>query len=894
MSIKPDNNTGAAQPVTPASQRTGWHALSVSQTVAELGTDADRGLGAEEAERRLEEHGPNQLAQDRRWSRAKRLGAQFNDALIWLLLAAAAVSALVLGAWFDASAIAAIVILNAAIGYAQESKADRALAGLRDLEAPEATIVRGGRTSRIDARALVPGDLIHIEAGDQVPADARLVQTARLVANEAALTGESIPVSKTTTPVGPEAGVGDRKSMVWAGTTAVSGRGRAVVTGTGAGTEMGRIAALFGDEQPITPLQVELGRVGRRLGVIAVSAAALIFGAGLIRSFPVETMALTAVALAVAAIPEGLPAVVTVSLAGGLQRMAQRNAVVRRLPAVETLGAVDVICTDKTGTLTAAELKVGAVALPDGREGPESLETDHRAARSLAATAALCNDAYRSTEGLDGDPTEIALLKALQEARIDFDEVREAHERVDEAAFDGGRKAMSTLHAEGDGYVLRVKGAPETLLEKSTAMAAADGDRPLTDGERRRLLEKAEQLAASGMRTLAFASRALESRPENPIDEERDLRFDGMVGLNERVRAEAPDAIRRAAEAGVTTVMVTGDHLTTAAAVGEAVGLEPGEKMSGRDLSAVGADELARSIRGYRVFARVDPADKVKIIEAWKGAGATVAMTGDGVNDAPALHRADIGVAMGSGTDVARESAAMVLADDNYATIVSAIAEGRRLFSNLRNVVHYLLSANASEVIYVLAGFLIFGHLGEPILAIQLLWINLMSDALPAIALGAGAEARDLMKDRPGEGRNVLSARNLTVLLGQGTILASAAMAAMLIGAHALSLDPEAVRTMVFSTLVFSQLLHSLSVRAGSGPMRRPGRFLAGSILGSAAMQFVIVYSPIGARIFHTQPLGADAMMWAVAASAASMAAVRALNVTLGRLRAKPLPEVKP
>jgi Ca2+-transporting ATPase len=344
-----------------------------------------------------------------------------------------------------------------------------------------------------------------------------------------------------------------------------------------------------------------------------------------------------------------------------------------------------------------------------------------------------------------------------------------------------------------------------------------------------------------------------------------------------------PEAIGHAADAGVTTVMVTGDHATTARAVADSVGLGPGRVMNGHELSEITADELTMSIREYRVFARVDPADKVKIIEAWKTSGATVAMTGDGVNDAPALHRADIGVAMGSGTDVARESSAMVLADDNYATIVSAISEGRRLFNNLRNVVHYLLSANASEVLYVLSGFLLFGFLGEPILAVQLLWINLMSDALPAIALGMDPMARDLMKDKPGQGRDVLSGRNLTILLVQGTVLAAAAMAAMLGGSYALDLDQETVRTMVFSTLVFSQLLHALSVRAGSGKMRRPGPLLVASLLSSAVLQLIVVYTDLGNTVFHTVPLSLAALTWVLTTSAASMGLVRLLNLAIGR-----------
>lgn len=862
--------------------RQAWSARHLDDLLAELETHLEHGLKSAEASARLDVYGPNRISEPARWTRLKRLASQFNDVLIWLLLAAAVVSGFVLGSWVDSGAIAAIVVLNAAIGYAQESRADSALESLRELEAPVATVVRDGVVSSIDARRLVPGDVVLVEVGDQVPADGRLGQAVRLAANEAALTGESIPVVKSTEPTPKGVGVGDQTSMLFAGTTVVSGRGKLVVTQTGPSTEMGQIAALFSQGQPTTPLQLELARVGRRLGVVALGAATIIFGAGVIRSFPIETMALTAVALAVAAIPEGLPAVVTVSLAGGLQRMARRNAIVRRLPAVETLGAVDVICTDKTGTLTANELKVGEIVLADGRTGLELLATDGGAPGALASAAALCNDVYSSREGLIGDPTEIALIEALRQAGISHEDLREIAPRLDEAGFDGRRKRMSTLHPAGDEYVLYTKGAPEVVIARSSSFFGADGPVSLDESKRAKQHRIAERLAADGMRTLAFALRRLPDRPEDPADEEAELCLIGLVGLNERIRPEVPSAIERAGEAGVNTVMVTGDHATTARAVAHAVGLGDGQLMEGHDLSATTAEELTPQIADYRVFARVDPADKVKIIDAWKRSGATVAMTGDGVNDAPALHRADIGVAMGSGTDVARESSAMVLADDNYATIVTAIAEGRRIFNNLRNVVHYLLSANASEVIYVLTGFLIFGHLGEPLLAVQLLWINLMSDAMPAISLGMDLPTRDVMKDRPGQGRDVLSARNVGLLLGQGTILAAAAVLAMVIGSFGFDLDHVAVRTMVFSTLVFSQLLHALSVRAGAGPWRRPGRLMFWSLLGAAALQFLVVYTPVGQQILRTVPLDAGAMAVTIGASVLSMLLVRRLNRGLG------------
>ena len=845
-----------------------WHSADVAEIVVVLDTDLDSGLDDAEALRRLAAHGPNQLVTGERWVRLKRLAAQFQDVLVWLLLVAAAVSGILLDAWVDAAAIAVIVVLNAAIGYAQEAQAQTALERLREMEAPRAVVVRDGMVASLPASDLVPGDVVVVEAGERIPADARVVWDLRLVVNEAPLTGESMPVVKTSDPIDADTLLADRTSMVYSGTTVVAGRGRAVVTATGMSTEVGRIAGLFSDEEPETPLQVELARIGKRLALLATGAAVVIFAAGLARSFPVERMTLTAVAVAVAAIPEGLPAVITISLAGGLQRMARRNAVVRRLPAVETLGVVDVICTDKTGTLTAPELEVGEwwsatgnVSHPDDPTG------------WLSKIAGLCNDAVRSTDGWSGDPTETALLHALEADGVDLDHLTSRYPRLDEAAFDGRRKRMSTLHATGDGYVLLVKGAPEVLVS-----LADGGSLPGEEDLRESMLDQVDDMARRGMRTLAFAMRDMDHIPDDPADSESHLRMIGMVGLQERIRPEVPSAVARAMGAGVRTVMVTGDHAATAGAVAEATGIGAAGLIDGAQLSGMSVEELTATVTDHHVYARVDPADKVKIIEAWQAAGAKVAMTGDGVNDAPALHRADIGVAMGSGTDVARESAAMVLTDDNYSTIVDAVAEGRRLFSNLRNVVHYLLSANASEVFFVLVGFLAFGFIGEPLLAIQLLWINLISDALPAISLGMERPTRDLMADPPGRGRDVLSLRNTLELLAQGALLAACAVAVLLVGTYALDLDHSSVQTMVFTTLVFSQLLHAFSIRSRSATATgwvRPGWLMIWSITGSALLQLLVVYTPVGNTLLKTAPIGLEAMAWTAGLSVLSMVLVR-------------------
>jgi P-type Ca2+ transporter type 2C len=873
MTTTPDAEPTTAPPA--------WHSKSISEVAAQLGTDPKDGLDRTVATDRLRRHGPNVLAPPERWARLRIIADQFNDVLVWLLVAAASVSGVLLGAWIDAAAIGAIVLLNAAIGYAQESRAHSALARLSAMEAPAAKVVRSGTVLEVPTREVAPGDLVIVEAGDKVPADGRVSFAIRMVVDEAPLTGESMPVPKDAEACPEDTILADRSSMIYAGTTVVAGRGQALIVATGRQTEMGRIAELF-EGHPSTPLEEDLTRIGRRLAAMAAITALLVLAVGLVRSFPVETMILTAVALAVAAIPEGLPTVITISLAGGLQRMARRNAVVRRLAAVEALGAVDVICTDKTGTLTLPELEVGEVVMADGRTGFDSLHSKDRAARLLLSSSILCNDAYLSEAGWKGDPTEVALVKAVERQGFDVSAMRDAFPRLDEAGFDGRRKRMSTVHSIDGDLLLLVKGAPEVLIARSGASAAGDELAVIDDAARESVVRVAESMASRGIRTLGFAAKPLVRRPEDPADEEQDLIYLGMAGLTEQIRPEVPDAVKTAASAGVRTVIVTGDHATTGSAVADRIGLTEGKTLTGRELSRLTADDLAADIGAYRVFARVDPTDKVKIVEAWQRSGARVAMTGDGVNDAPALNRADIGVAMGSGTDVARDASAIVLTDDNYATIVAAIAEGRRLFANLRNVVHYLLSANAAEVFYVLVGFLVFGHLGEPLLAVQILWINLVTDAMPAVALGMDQPLSDPMRHPPGSGRDILGRRNLTLLVVQGILLAGGALAALMLGTTALGLDHSGARTMVFTTLVFAQLLHALSIRANSVPrgekVGRPGRLLVSSLVGSAALHLAVIYSPVGDNFFRTVRLEPLELLVAAACAVVSMLAIRILG----------------
>jgi len=652
---------------------------------------------------------------------------------------------------------------------------------------------------------------------------------------------------------------------------------------TGADTEVGKIAGALGGDEPPTPLQVELDSVGRRLAVLAATTAALVFLVGWVRGNPAESMFLTAVALAVAAIPEGLPAVVTITLSGGVQRMAERNAIVRRLPAVEALGAASVICTDKTGTITRNEIRVQEVLLADRRIEPEGLGADERD-RWFLEVAGLCNDASRTESGWAGDPTEIALAVACEMAGRDPAAIRAASPRIDEFAFDSGRKRMSTLHRMDGGVLLAVKGAPEEVVDRCTRIQTADGVEALSPERRRADLDVAAGLAERGWRTLALAYRVDADAPSDAGTAERDLVLVAIVGMSDEVRPEAGPAVEEATTAGVAVVMVTGDHEITARAVATEVGiLGDGEVMPGSRLRRLTAEDLATDVERYRVYSRIDPLDKVKIVEAWRSRGRIVAMTGDGVNDAPALRAADIGVAMGSGTDVARESAAMVLADDNFATIVAAVREGRSIFGNLRTVVAFLLGSNASEVLLMFFGFMLFGALGEPLLATQLLWINLVTDGLPALALGVDPPDPTVMDRGPQTERRMLGRRRLTTLAGHGAVMATAGLGVLVLGYFALGYEWETVRTLVFTALVLVQLAYALAIRGTAsvnGPERNP--WLLWAILVSTGLQLIVVYVPVGQALFDTVAIPVAG--WGVIAGAVA-AAFASIRLAPTRLR---------
>ncbi len=860
----------SARPRPSEPARPGLPGTAAFGTDPDLGPDPDTGLDPSEAEGRLRRFGPNELPPPHREHWPARLFRQLRDPMALLLMAAAAVSGLALREAESAVAILAIVVLNAVIGLVQEGKAARALEALRAMETPVARVVRGGRRLEVPARDVVPGDAVLLAAGDRVPADLRLVRTTALETDESLLTGESLPVAKgpgTAPPRDLLDAEAEARSAAFAGTLVTRGTGTGIAVATGPSTELGKIAASLGVPEAATPLQAELARVSGRLGTIAIGIAAAVFGLTLLRvgvsgdSF--QRSFLTAVALAVAAVPEGLATVVTVALALGVRRMAARGAIVRRLPAVETLGSTTVILTDKTGTLTQNRMRLEGVALPD-RDAvpPDALPAP--AARRVAEVTVLCSDATLDPRA--GDPLEIALLDA---AGTDVDELRSSHPRVAALPFDSERRLMATLHRTPAGaFLLLVKGAPEAVLARATGVVREDGgSAPLTGPERAALLDLAGRMAEGGMRVVALARRHLEAAPADLEAAERDLALVGLAGLRDPVRPEARQAVAEARSAGIRLVMVTGDHTGTAAAVAAEVGLrdEAAEVVTGAQLEAAGAPE---DPAGVSVYARVTPHQKLALVTALQERGQVVAVTGDGVNDAPALRRADIGVAMGrSGSDVAREAADMVVTDDNLATIVAAVREGRAIYDNIRKVVDYLVAGNLSEITVVLAALLLFPGLGVPLLPLQLLWINLLTDGLPAVALGVDAPDPWLMARAPRRREDrMLGPGHVGLLAGRAMLIAAASVASLAIARFAWGQSWEAARSVMFTVLVVAHLVYAYGVRR-PGTRRNP--WLIGAVFGGIALQLLVVSWPVAHSLFATR--SATPGDWVLVAVAGSL-----------------------
>ncbi|MEE0807339.1 MAG: calcium-translocating P-type ATPase, PMCA-type [Acutalibacteraceae bacterium] len=826
-----------------------YFSSKAEQVLQSLQTDPAQGLSAAEAARRLEQHGANVLREKKKKTNLQRFLDQFKDVMILILIAAAIVSFVIAcvegnpGEFFEPALILLIVILNAVMGMLQESKAEKALDALKSMSAPHARVLRDGMEQIIDAASLVPGDIIRLEAGDFVPADARLLHSAGLKSEESALTGESVPSEKDAQePVSADAALGDRVNMVFSGCSVTYGTATAVVTATGMQTEMGKIAGLLsGEEETQTPLQKKLASLGKILGFVALGACAIIFVVGLLNGIDVLEIFMTSVSLAVSAIPEGLPAIVTIVLSIGVQRMVKKNAIIRRLPAVETLGSASVICSDKTGTLTQNRMTLQKAYL-DG--AAEIIDSGDAAARTLVRTAALCCDGAVTFEADGtvthiGDPTETAIVFAAHQFGDTKETLGAAFPRLAELPFDSDRKRMSVV-VEHDGRKLAI------------VKGAFDGIAPLcTAGDTERARQVNDEMSRKALRVLAVAVREIDALPEvlAPETLEQDLTFLGLVGMIDPPREEARDAVAVCREAGIRPVMITGDHVVTASAIAKNLGiLQDGDRaITGAELDAMSETELDAAVEQISVYARVSPENKIRIVKAWQKKNKVVAMTGDGVNDAPALKAADIGCAMGiTGTDVAKGAADMTLTDDNFATIVDAVREGRGIYANIRKVVGFLLGTNIGEVITVFAAMLLWHR--SPLLSMQLLWINLVTDSLPAIALGMEEVEPGVMRQKPKPKDEGIFAHGLGVrVVLQGLMFGILSLAAFWIGWQSTG-DLAGGQTLAFMTLALSQVVQAFNMRSDRSLFKTgffTNRRLNLACLLSVVLVALVLFTPV-------------------------------------------------
>ena len=789
-----------------------WHCLDGDDALARLNSDRERGLSQAEAAARLDRHGENEIALEEGRRLLSIIASQLTDLMIIVLLVAALIAGL-LGELRDSIAIIIIVVLNGIIGASQEFRAQRAIAALRKISAHEARVIRDGATRNTPATDLVPGDIIFIAAGDIVPADVRLLESQDLTTDESSLTGESLPVAKQIAKlIDQDSPLGDRSNLSYKSTAVTKGSGVGLVVATGANTEIGHIADLLAEKKRHgTPLQLRLAAFGRRLAVVILAICAVIFALGIVNGQAPMLMFLTAVSLAVAAIPEALPAVVTVSLALGAKKLSRQNCLVRRLPAVETLGSITFICADKTGTLTENRMSLAAIHA-ENQTTASLAELADSIREQLGVALAVCNDLGETAKTSD-DPTEVALQRAAAEAGFVKADLLNKMPQLTACAFDTERKRMTTVHRVDDGAVIFTKGAPEEVLAICTTVLRADGSVGALPSEN--LVAATTTLAHSGHRVLAVATRRCEKVPTEltPETVERELTLIGLVGLSDPVRPEVPQAIDHCLSAGITPIMITGDHPDTALHIGEGLGLVHSSTavLTGRELALLSDDELVARIRDVRIYARVDPEQKIRIVETLQKSGEFVAMTGDGVNDAPALKQASIGVAMGKrGTDVAREAADMVLLDDNFATIVGAVREGRRIYDNIRKFIRYTLTSNSGEIwVLLLAPFL---GLPVPLVPIQILWVNLVTDGLPGLAFSAEPAEHGVMQRPPRPPQESVFAHGMWLHI---------AWVGLLIGGLSLGTsfwaDGQSVpywQTMVFTTLVIAQLSQALAVRS--------------------------------------------------------------------------------
>lgn len=883
-----------------------WYQKSTTEVVEQLGSDLHKGLTDKEAALLLEKNGPNELQGKPRATLWERLIAQFKDFLVLILIAASAVSAFV-GEVTDSLVIVTIVILNAALGVFQESKAEKALEALQKMAAPNSKVLRSGAIQTIPSRELVVGDIVLLEAGDYIPADVRILESMNLKVEEASLTGESVPVEKEIAAMDHEASLADRHNMGYMGTVVTYGRGRAVVIGTGMDTEIGKIAEMISSfEEQSTPLQEKLASFGKVLGLLCLAVCAVVFVLGIYQGYrdghlttdEVTLLFMTAVSLAVAAIPEGLPAVVTIVLAIGMQRMVKKNSIVKKLHAVETLGSTTVICSDKTGTLTQNQMTVvrlfadgellevsGEGYIPEGAFSRDGKALDIAAEpglKLLLEGSALCNDAILQPGAEDkgwriaGDPTEGALVVVAAKAGFDRDSINEKYPRVQEIPFDSARKMMTTFHRLPDGSVRAfVKGAPDILLNRCNKISNRQTITELNDSVRETIFAANSAMAKKALRVLAVGYRDFPEVPANlePGQIEKDLIFVGLLGMIDPPRAEAREAVKICTKAGIRAIMITGDYRDTALAVAIDLGIAQGEHqvVTGQELNAMSKEELCEVVKHASVFARVSPEHKVAIVEAFQCNHQIAAMTGDGVNDAPALKKADIGVAMGiTGTDVTKETADMVLTDDNFASIVAAVEEGRVIFANIRKFVFFLMSCNLAEIFVVFFAMILGWPI--PLLPIQLLWLNLVTDAFPALALGMEKPEPGVMDQQPRDPQEPLLNSNMKkMIVVQSSVLTFAVLGSFCyalanltpnfqFGAPLTSdIDLSMARTFAFATMISAELLRAYTTRSEHYSVFKIGlfsnKYMNIGVGVSFALLMLALYGPLH-EIFRTQILG--------------------------------------
>lgn len=839
-----------------------WHTKDISQVLKELRTNAKAGLNFNEVQKRQEAYGKNELKEKKKESIIVKFFKEFNDFMIITLIVAAIISAVMSklngeGDYIDSIIIIAIVIFNAIMGLVQEEKAEKSLEALKKMSAPKAKVKRDGKILEIESQDVVPGDLILLEAGNFVPADCRIIESFDLKIEESALTGETIASDKEAELIlKQDTPMGDMKNMAFATTIVVNGRGLAVCTETGMNTKVGKIAGMIiNEETPETPIQKKLGEVGKILAIACLVICVFIFVIGIFKKIPIIEMFMTSVGLAVAAIPEGLPAIVTIMLSIGVTKMAKKNAIIRKLPAVETLGASSVICSDKTGTLTQNKMTVVEIRNATGKMNDKNVALE---------LATMCTDTVVCKSEVIGEPTEVALTTAAVNEKLYKEILYSNMPRINEISFDSKRKLMTTIHKIGSKYRIITKGAPDVLLKRCTRYYD-DGNIQTIYSKISSIENQNNEMAEKALRVIAVSYKDVDKLPENINSEsiENDLIFVGLIGMIDPPREGVKEAIKTCKRAGIKTVMITGDHLKTATAIAKELGILNRGDMSidGASLEKMTQTELEDNIMRYSVFARVSPEHKVRIVKAFKAKGKIVAMTGDGVNDSPALKNADIGIAMGKGgTDVAKNAADMILTDDNFVTIVEAVKEGRTIYDNIKKAVHFLIATNIGEIVTIFMG-LVFG-IKSPLLAIQLLWVNLVTDSLPAIAIGLEKPEKNIMNRLPRNPQKSLFADGLwSSIILEGIMMGMLTLFAFSMGNKLWGLDVG--RTMAFVAIGLIELVHSLNIKSNESIFKSgifENKYLVGAFVLGAFMQIVVVIVPGLAKIFSLSPL--NSIQW--------------------------------